>query len=268
MYHFLASGPQALIFVVCLAHAPLGHRWDDFFKEFAGTIVMIVTQFPAGKWVARDCWWMAWLWHAAGVVGADWIAGGPNVNPSVAISMVALGKLKYSAFLCRVAAELAGGLVAFPLCRRFGSYFELPALGGPSFDHVNASVVGPAIDEFLATGVLCLAIYLMNWELAVKKYYLVKQSLTAIVIRFNLETFKRSGCAMNPMLGTTWAVFLSSSGKAGVYALPSEAAHYLCYWVASFAGALLSAFLYATIKGVPWFGWQSRKAASASKKRT
>merc|ERR550532_1795556 len=106
--------------------------------------------------------------------------------------MVALGRLPYPSFLCRVAAELAGGLVAFPLCRWIAGRLQLPPLGGPSFDYVAEPLGEPAGHEALATFVLCLGIFLLNWELPVRKLYIAKQGLTAVLIRFNLETFKRA----------------------------------------------------------------------------
>jgi hypothetical protein len=141
IFAFLGCGPQALLLLACFLHVPLGQRRDDFFKEFFGTIIMVMTQFTPGKWVGQESWWYAWLCHAGGVIIADWIAGGPNVNPSVAFNLMALGMLPYPAFLCRVSAQFAGGLVAFSLCRWIATVLNLPALGGPSFDSTETPLV-------------------------------------------------------------------------------------------------------------------------------
>ena len=49
---------------------------------------------------------------------------------------------------------------------------------------------------------LMILIYTLNWELNFGKYhYWIKQTLTAIGIRYLIETFPTAGPAINPMLG-------------------------------------------------------------------
>ena len=96
---------------------------------------------------------------------------------------------------------------------------------------------------------LCFVIYIVNWELNFgKHHYWIKQTLTAIGIRFLIVAFPTSGPAMNPMLGTTWAVFASG----GVY--PQDVRHYFVYWIASMLGAVVASFLYAIYDGCTFFG--------------
>eukprot|EP00622_Pseudochattonella_farcimen_P004547 FR739947.1.p2 GENE.FR739947.1~~FR739947.1.p2 ORF type:complete len:109 (-),score=1.48 FR739947.1:249-548(-) len=74
-----------------------------------------------------------------------------------------------------------------------------------------------------------------------RAYYPIKQSITALVIRALIVYFPGAGPAINPALGTTWAVW-SRGGW------PRDLAHYVVYWVASVAGALTASGLYAMNK--------------------
>merc|ERR1719419_1609977 len=150
---------------------------------------MILLTFPAGKWIGRTIWWHGWLWHAFGVIAADWVAGGPHVNPSVSFSFFLLGELTYPVLVCRVAAQLAAGLVTFPLCQALSQILGLPRISGPFFNPVKTSLTVAAWDEAAATCLLCLGIFLLNRELPIRKSYLVKQSMTAGVVRAMLWAF-------------------------------------------------------------------------------
>lgn len=265
VYDFAWSSLAGFALLLCVIFAPLGRWWDDFAKEFLGTMVMILTQCSAGKWWGVNSWYESAACHAIGVVIADWSCGGPNVNPSVAFTMVALGELEYPRFLCRVAAELAAGILTFPLGHWIALSFGMPDLGGPLLDHERVPLHEAALHEFAATASLCLAIYLLCWELPVRKVYLVKQALIALWIRFNLETFTAAGCAMNPIMGTGFH-FWAERHKTGVYTLTFRMEDFLCFWVASMAGGLLMAALYALIKGVPFFGVHLCRTRTAKSK--
>jgi len=263
---FFSHWPVIAICTLCVICGPLGHWRKDFINELVGSVIMIVTLFPAGIWVGTGGHWQACGWHAGGVVLADWISGGPHVNPTVSLTMLALGKLRYPEFLCRVSAQLAGGVLTFPICRWFAKVFELPMFGGPTFDPAKVSLAAALWDEGVATFILCCAIFLLNWELPVRKNYLAKQSLTAAVIRFNIEMFCSSGCAMNPMIGTCWAIFLSSEAEGGRYAFPGDSSHYWCYWIAGFTGALLASLFYSLCSGTQFFGWKLQSRAKSEKR--
>jgi len=231
--------------------------------EFKGTLLMIAFTFSAGKWVGSDAWEVAWLAHFVGVIAADRIGGGPHVNPAVSVSMWSLGKCTYTEMYVRIAGQMGGGLLAFPLYRFLSDTLGWNALGGPEFsllddDGSNAA----AFSEFLATIFLCFLIYLVNWELNFGKFhYWIKQSLTAIGIRYLIEVFPTAGPAMNPMLGTAWAIFNSSfdgesaTGKwTNMGTFPAESEHYFVYWISSICGALVASFLYAIYSGDSFFG--------------
>uniref|UniRef100_A0A7S0FD96 Uncharacterized protein n=1 Tax=Pyrodinium bahamense TaxID=73915 RepID=A0A7S0FD96_9DINO len=229
--------------------------------------VMIVLTFAPGKWIGSSIWWQSWVWHGVGVVVADWLAGGPHVNTSVSFCMLALGELAYPAFLCRAAAQLAAGLATFPLCRALSGTLGLTPLSGPAFDPAKASLTEAATHEALATFLLCAGVLLLNMELPVRKIYLVKQSLTAGVVRAMLWAFPAAGPAMNPPLATTWATFAASEKAPWAYAFPPSLEHYAVYWAASFAGALAAAAAYALWARRPLFGAQLPWTAKGKKKK-
>lgn len=255
---WLTSAPILATIIVCVAMIPLDQfRYSqDFVREFVGTIVMIAATFSAGKWwgLATPVWLATsgikvdWLWHWAGVVIADWSCGGPQVNPSVAWSMLALGKINYSQFVVHVSAQLLGGIVAFPLLQNFAKMMGWNPLGGPA---VTPSIAGDALNlaifhEVAAIFLLLLCIFVVSWEPPIsfqnsKTYYLVKISLIAFTVRALIENFGAAGPSINPMLATAWYVY-----ESGTY--PTFAAHYLIYWVASIFGALAASLFYALIK--------------------
>jgi glycerol uptake facilitator-like aquaporin len=102
--------------ILALAYPCLSPKLRGAFRsEFLGSIVMVGCTFSAGKWWGLSSQNAEWALHAAGVVAADRASGGPDVNPAVTFSMFALGKLSLDAFLAKVAGQLLGGYVAFPL---------------------------------------------------------------------------------------------------------------------------------------------------------
>jgi glycerol uptake facilitator-like aquaporin len=241
--------PAGLIQTIAISFMPTDGS-NPYMAELIGTILMVALTFSPGKWIFADAVYPSWAVHALGVIAADKIGGGQHVNPSVSVSMYALGKCSYSEMILRISGAMAGGLVAFPLCQILSDFMGWTPLGGPEYNPAgdeDASASG--FNEFASTLLLCFLIYIVNWELNFGKYhYWIKQSLTAFGIRFLIVAFPTSGPAMNPMLGTTWAVF--SSG--GVY--PTDVRHYFVYWVASMLGAVLASFCYAVYDGCTFFG--------------
>lgn len=213
---------------------------------------MVGFTFSAGKWVGQNSLPVAWTSHALGVIAADFIGGGPHVNPAVTVAMWSLGKCTYTEGYVRIAGQLAGGLVAFPLYHTASNALKLTAFGGPEFhmeDHHQAAEA--FMSEFMATVLLLLAIYFLNFELNFGKYhYIIKQSLTAVAIRALIEFFPTAGPAMNPMLATAWHVF----GVGRTFEYPDGFEHYFVYWMAPFLGALLGTVLYVMYAGGTIFG--------------
>jgi len=260
--------------VTCLAAAFVADGkftsiWRD---EFIGTLLMIGLTFSPGKWIGKDSILVAWAAHAAGVVAADKIGGGQQVNPSVSVSMFALGKISYTEMFVRIMGSMAGGLVAFPVFKLFADSFGLEPLGGPEFDPKDDEEgIAAGLSEFLAMVLLMIIIYAVNWELHFgKAHYWIKQTLTALGIRYLIETFPRAGPAINPMLATTWYIFAH-----GEY--PTHLGHYFTYWVASAAGAIFASVLYVIYAGGTCFGHtiplgpikggEAKKAPEPSKKK-
>lgn len=184
------------------------------------------------------------FWHGVGVVFQDWAAGGPCVNTSVTLCFYLLGTFSYPMLISRVAGQILGALIAFPMARVVGQHFGFEPLGGPEYDPAVTPMSDAAADEAAATFFLCLGVIILNWELPIKSVYMVKQPLTAVLVRLCLNTFSRSGPAMNPMLALTYQMWAASE-KGGDHTIPTGIAHYVPYWVASFSGAVLCAFAYA-----------------------
>jgi glycerol uptake facilitator-like aquaporin len=215
---------------------------------------MIGLTFSPGKWIGIQSQNVAWVTHAMGVIAADKIGGGQHVNPSVSVGMFSLGKSCYQEMVVRIAGSMGGGLIAFPLFQYMTTTLGWVPLGGPEYnadeDDVDASL--SAQSEFFATFLLMIVIFIVNWELNFGKYhYWIKQTLTAIAIRFLIEVFPKAGPAMNPMLGTTWMIFALNGGIVG---FPDDVRHYYVYWVASILGALVACLAYAIYDGTTFFG--------------
>lgn len=236
---------------VCIASAFVGDgKYLPTFKdEFVGTLLMIGLTFPPGKWVGASSLAIAWVAHACGVVAADKLGGGQHVNPAVTVSMFALGKCTYTEGFTRIMGAMAGGLVAFPLFKVFADSFGLTPLGGPEFNPKDDEEgLAAGLSEFLAMVLLMFLIYVVNWELNFGKYhYWIKQTLTAVGIRYLIETFPRAGPSINPMLATTWYIYAN-----GDY--PNHLGFYFTYWIASIAGAVVASYLYVIYAGGTVFG--------------
>lgn len=236
---------------ICLASAFLGDGkyLPAYRHEFVGAILMIGLTFSPGKWFATGSRDMEWAAHAACVVAADKIGGGPHVNPAVTVSMFALGKCSYTEGFVRAMGAMAGGLVAFPLFKVLAEEMKWTPLGGPEFNNMDDEEgINAGFQEFVAMILLMFLIYLLNWELSFGKFhYWIKQTLTAIGIRYLIVTFPLAGPAINPMLGTTWYIFANG-------AFPDHMGHYFTYWVASIAGAIVASFLYVIYAGGTFFG--------------
>lgn len=236
--------------ILSLACVPLAKsKYAETYRaEFIGTLIMVALTFSPGKWYFQDSLYLAWIAHTCAVVAADKVGGGQHVNPAVTIAMLSLGKCDYTEAFMRIAGQMGGGLVAFPLFQAFSNALSLTPLGGPEFNaSKDPGASASALSEFQATALLMVIVYVLNWELNFgKHHYLIKQTLTGVGIRFIIEVFPIAGPAINPMLATTWAVF--ANGK-----FPEDERHYFVYWVASILGALAASAAYAVYDGTKFF---------------
>jgi len=243
--------PPGIFLAFAAAFLVEGKYMKQFRQEFIGTFLMIGCTFSAGKWVGSESMHVAWASHFLGVLAADYFGGGPQVNPGVTISMWCLGKVNYTEAYIRISAQMAGGLLAFPLFHIISDAMNWTSFGGPEFTLDGDHPVEAFLSEFCATVLLMFLIYTLNWEMHFGAYhYMIKQSLTAIGIRALIEFFPTSGPAMNPMLATAWAVF----GVGTTFEMPSELDHYFVYWMAPAMGAILASVLYVIYAGGTIFG--------------
>jgi glycerol uptake facilitator-like aquaporin len=86
--------------------------------------------------------------------------GGQMVNPAVSVSMWSLGKCSYTECFVRIAGQMGGGLVAFPIFYEISNSLKLTPFGGPEFSQDND--VEAFMGEFAATFFLMWAIYLVR----------------------------------------------------------------------------------------------------------
>jgi glycerol uptake facilitator-like aquaporin len=203
-----------------------------------------------------------------------------QVNPAMTMAMWALGKVTYTEAYVRVAGQMAGGLVAFPLFHAVSQALQLQTFGGPEYspkiDDLHA--VQGFVSEFMATFLLCIAIYLLNFEFNFgRQHYIIKQTLTAVAVRALIEFFPLAGPSMNPMLATAWYVF--GVGTKNEY--PGDFTHYFVYWIAPWLAAIFSALVWCLYAGGTFFGMslpvgpikkapvvvESKKKAAAAKKK-
>uniref|UniRef100_A0A7R9WQP2 Aquaporin n=1 Tax=Craspedostauros australis TaxID=1486917 RepID=A0A7R9WQP2_9STRA len=249
--HALEYLPPGIVLSVAAAFIGEGKHIKVYFDEFVGSILMIAFTFSAGKWIGQDDMYVAWGFHAVGVIAADYFGGGQQVNPAVTASMWALGECSYTEAFVRVAGQMGGGLVSFPLFQAISESFEMTPFGGPEFSSTRDEPVEATLSEFFSTYILLWAIYILNWRMHFgKHHYLIKQFLTAVAIRVLIEVYPTAGPAMNPMLATAWDTF----GVGNKYEMPSDHQHYFVYWVAPVVAAILASISYAIVAGGTIFG--------------
>lgn len=183
-----------------------------------------------------------------------------------------LGKISYTEMYVRIAGQMGGGLVAFPLFHAVSTHFSLKPFGGPEYnmDSNHFAYAEAFMSETAATFLLVLAVYTLNLQLHFGKYhYWIKQSLTAICIRSLIELFPTAGPAMNPMLATAWAAF----GVGEQFEFPSHPSHYFIYWVGPCLAAIVASVVYVIYAGGTVFclkmpiGPLKPKKDTASKKK-
>lgn len=89
------------------------------------------------------------------------LGGGQHVNPAVTVSMWALDKCSYTEGFVRIAGQMGGGLVAFPLFHFISEQINLTPFGGPEFSDENQ--VDAFVSEFVSSFLLMWVIYIVSW---------------------------------------------------------------------------------------------------------
>jgi glycerol uptake facilitator-like aquaporin len=157
LVNFLPPGLILSFAAGCIAERKY---FSAYVKEFIGSMMMIAFTFSAGKWVGKESIQVAWTFHAVGVVAADYFGGGQQVNPAVTMSMWALGKVDYTEAFVRVAGQMGGGMISFPLFHALAEAMKWEPFGGPQFtQEANAEA---AISEFVSTFLLMWVIYVVS----------------------------------------------------------------------------------------------------------
>ena len=85
MHDIVAFIPPGLVPTFATAFLEGGKYMAPFRQEFIGTLLMVCCTFSAGKWIGKESLRMAWSSHAMGVILADFLGGGPHVNPAVTV---------------------------------------------------------------------------------------------------------------------------------------------------------------------------------------
>eukprot|EP00621_Florenciella_sp_RCC1693_P004824 CAMPEP_0182530238 /NCGR_PEP_ID=MMETSP1323-20130603/5762_1 /TAXON_ID=236787 /ORGANISM="Florenciella parvula, Strain RCC1693" /LENGTH=421 /DNA_ID=CAMNT_0024739527 /DNA_START=21 /DNA_END=1286 /DNA_ORIENTATION=- len=223
--------------VCCFAVLAIGwERKNEFAKEFLGTILMVVCTFTPGPYFGHLKGYEEWLAHMAGVIVADYLCGGPHVNPAVTTAMFVWRKISLLQWIVYVAAQVAGGIVAFPFVQALSTPYGV-TIGGPGI--APGTTFEDAVwSEGAATFVLLMGIFIFctTW---IGQIYPVKQPIVAAVIRGCIVYFGKTGPAINPMLGTTWAFYVSGM------VWPSDASHYIVYWLAPMLAASVATLLWS-----------------------
>jgi hypothetical protein len=161
-----------------------------FARELLGTVLMVFCTFTPGPCFGHLGGFEATAAFFAGLLACDYIAGGPFVNPAVAAAFFAAGKLRFEELALVVAAQMAGGVLAFPLLQSAARPYSV-TIGGPS---VAAWVdVDTAVrSEAAATFLLVTAVFALctTW---IGEWWKVKHPILAAVIIALCKTFTLTG---------------------------------------------------------------------------
>lgn len=207
---------------------------------------MVFCCFTPGPFLGHLGGWEEWTAHFGGILLADYTCGGPHVNPAVSFAFFVWRKLSLAQVAVLWAAQMAGGVLAFPLLQACSSPYGVQ-IGGPSVAS-GVSLEQAMWGEFLGTFLLLAAVFVFctTWLGA---HWPIKQSLVAISIRgICILNGGATGPALNPMLGTTWALF-KNHGHESFPLIGDKAGneHYLVYWLASIAGGCAASLLWSLI---------------------
>lgn len=230
----LGADPLCLLILACCALIPLGHWREDVLKEMVGTSMLILTQLPLGGWLGSESVISQFLFVLA-VIVTDLCAQGADMSPSGTLTKLVEG-LPYARSLSRIASQLLAAAVAHLLLDRLSAALDLPLLSGPT-PKEGVGLQEMCIDEAAATFLLLAVIYAATSFLS-QRLWLLQELIIAGAIRYNLENLNRAGAAMNPMMGSGWAIYAASRRQALPRPALSIAPHILCYWFSSMLGAI------------------------------
>jgi len=242
----LVSCVTVLVAYVMLAKSKADKSWAVavFSRELLGSVVMVFCGFTPGPFLGHFGGWEEWTAHFGGILLTDYIFGG-HFNPAVSFAFFVHREISLAQLFVLWAAQMAGGVLAFPLLQACSSPYGIE-IGGPAVAE-GVSLEQAMWAEFAATFLLLAAVFTCctTW---LGPHWAFRQSLIAVSIRcICVLNGGATGPAMNPMLATTWALF-KHHGHESFPPLAGE--HYLVYWVASVGGALA----FTTLWSLVWAG--------------
>ena len=147
-------------------------------------------------------------------------------------------KITAEQWLLNVSAQMAGGVLAFPIVQGVSRMYGV-TIGGPELK-ADEDIFEAGMNECISSFILLMGIFMFCCT-KIGTIYCLKQPLVAAVIRYCCYYYGRTGPAMNPMLATTWAFFVA--GRVW----PNDSAHYIVYWFGSIAGAVIAAITWSTL---------------------
>eukprot|EP00439_Symbiodinium_sp_Y106_P059047 s3343_g8.t1 len=169
------------------------------------------------------------------VIVTDLCAQGADMSPSGTLTKLIEG-LAYARSLSRIASQLLAAVVAHLLLERLSGALDLPLLSGPT-PKEGVGLPEMCIDEAAATFLLMATIFAATSFLS-ERLWLLQELIIAGAIHYNLENLNRAGAAMNPMMGSGWAIYAASRRQALPRTGLAVAPHILCYWFSSMLGAI------------------------------
>jgi glycerol uptake facilitator-like aquaporin len=134
---------------------------QSWVQEFTGTILLIFGTASAGTWWGSGSTAVTYACHGFGILLANKISGGAQVNPAVSVAVCITGRQSYAETVARITGQICGGLTAWNAASIIATALALPAFKGPEYGGHSLSLT--IFHEMLATLCLCLAIFILNF---------------------------------------------------------------------------------------------------------
>ena len=224
-------------------------------QEFVGTAVMVALTCSPGALCGHLGEYYEWGCHLGMMILADYSCGGPQVNPVITTSMLVAKDGSVAEALCRILAQVGGGVVGWRLLFG-GEAYMVGAVGGPSLDaHLPLFYV--YWSEFLGAYALAAAVYSFATTgfFAEGKRYVLKMALINAVLRLVILGHSATGPAVNPALASSYAFAATGEWPA----LDDDGSpHYVAYWAGALSGAVAMGLTWKLVTKVAGGGGSKR----------